>query len=817
MNRKIFLKVYRDLENLVSSNVKELKSLQTNLKDIKVDTDEDVVYHTTTTYIEKLIASARSQVRKKQLEDILDYAVTEGSKKEARSNRRSEQLFNGKKEVDDKPKEKKKRSETVNFEEKVLPKSKKPVTKEVKKEVKKETKTISKNKMVKKEIERIAEKINVTKNDNLISFEGWYINEREINKLKSSLSRSKLTKIELAKIAKENKINFNIELDKTLTINDYLNKINLEEIIINEFELKKSKLINYTISSGQFVILQDYISSKNFLTNDKILAFKNVDAYNIKDNDLVLNKIKLYEFIKKQYGHYSINDLNTIAKENRNFNIYLPLIIIPMISIINFSYNNIMDKNLFKIEKDSCDKSNQLKELTNISTKRNTKKEDDSKKSDDDIDIAFVSIFQDTKSIILSIGENNYNIDYLNPKFPEVKELVTKYNNTNITRDKKRIIKKLILFIDFKKNMEQTLSNVLLKDVKIIDGTLLINNVIFKGSQINDLVRFIDNNDIENGLRILKFLERLSLNPLDHARNELYDFALHNNLKITSAGTLLVYRSMNDNYVDGHTRSMFNYSGFITCLPLDSCDQNSRNSCSRGLHLCTPSYGKYSSKLLIAEVDPKDIVSIPKEYKSNKMRCRAFKGIVEISDYERTLGFKDFINQLEYVSHYPTILQWELQKVFPGVENNYKISKVSKSFRELNFNYHSSDVYNNPLITSTSATATIKHSKILITQKSIKNKDFEKLVNSINKKQLHKNYLKISDVEKILKNNDDQLYTLLQYFKNEHLKESAKLDQYLLLSQFQDCVTSYNSISEEIFDNTLNGAVRNNFNALVVN
>ena len=56
-------------------------------------------------------------------------------------------------------------------------------------------------------------------------------------------------------------------------------------------------------------------------------------------------------------------------------------------------------------------------------------------------------------------------------------------------------------------------------------------------------------------------------------------------------------------------------------------------TCSSGLHLCSFGYMKFGEKLLLCEVHPRDIVSIPTDYNKSKLRCCQYTVLSDITEY----------------------------------------------------------------------------------------------------------------------------------------------------------------------------------------
>jgi len=158
--------------------------------------------------------------------------------------------------------------------------------------------------------------------------------------------------------------------------------------------------------------------------------------------------------------------------------------------------------------------------------------------------------------------------------------------------------------------------------VKVID-----NQVFFNGEPIHNYLSDKILSFMEKGLpheSLIKFLERLMANPSRRAVNELYAFLSHKNLPITDAGTFLAYKSVRSDYTDHHTGEFNNSIGnTLQMIRNNVCDDHNQG-CSVGFHAGSlgyaSSFGGAESILVIVEIDPADVVSVPLDYNCQKLR-----------------------------------------------------------------------------------------------------------------------------------------------------------------------------------------------------
>lgn len=134
-----------------------------------------------------------------------------------------------------------------------------------------------------------------------------------------------------------------------------------------------------------------------------------------------------------------------------------------------------------------------------------------------------------------------------------------------------------------------------------------------------------------------RFLENLMQNPSYQSRQELYLFLENGNCPITDDGRFIAFKWVRDDYKDCHSGTFDNSVGQIVKMERRDVDDNRSVTCSAGLHVCTENYTKFGSKLMLAAVNPRDVVSVPNDYNNAKMRVCEYEIVKEVSpdDYKR--------------------------------------------------------------------------------------------------------------------------------------------------------------------------------------
>lgn len=183
--------------------------------------------------------------------------------------------------------------------------------------------------------------------------------------------------------------------------------------------------------------------------------------------------------------------------------------------------------------------------------------------------------------------------------------------------------------------------------------------VYFDGDEVNSyitesILRLLEaGEDVQH---LVNFWERVESNPQDHSKQQLLRWLdTHvSGLTITTEGMIVGYKGVEHDgkgsfqsvqagrtaspsgYVQypgddevkeiGPGRKVPNPIGGIVTMPRSEVAHDPSHSCSRGLHVATWSYAKgwgSNGAVLEVHVDPRDVVSVPNDSNSEKVRvCR---------------------------------------------------------------------------------------------------------------------------------------------------------------------------------------------------
>lgn len=219
-------------------------------------------------------------------------------------------------------------------------------------------------------------------------------------------------------------------------------------------------------------------------------------------------------------------------------------------------------------------------------------------------------------------------IDTAHKNFNEIKEAIIT-QNWDVIPD----------LVNLTKDVEEAIqtNETVAGSVSIVNGEVLYNGTVIHNTLTDRIISMAKEGfDIAH---MVKFLENLMLNPSYRAVNELYGFLEAGNIPITENGTFLAYKKITSDYKDIYTGKIDNSIGQVISMPRNMVDEDSNRTCSSGLHVCSydylPSFGStVDDRVVICEINPRDVVSIPTDYNNTKMRCCEYKVIGEVNDYQ---------------------------------------------------------------------------------------------------------------------------------------------------------------------------------------
>lgn len=223
------------------------------------------------------------------------------------------------------------------------------------------------------------------------------------------------------------------------------------------------------------------------------------------------------------------------------------------------------------------------------------------------------------------------------------------------------------------------------ENIEVKDG-----NVYIDGDAVTSIVAERVLNALAgdvDAVHIFKFMTRLQLNPSKRAVDELYTFLEHKNLPITDSGTFLAYKAVRSDYSDKHTGKFFNTVGSVLTMPRNKVDDDKNAPCSYGFHAGTLEYASdfanHYDKMVVVEIDPADVVSIPTDCNFQKLRTCRYKVVAE---YEKPLVEDKYTSNFETENDVYVEGKWQPRtyEMLTVDGNTYKLHTVDEEEYYLN-------------------------------------------------------------------------------------------------------------------------------------
>lgn len=131
---------------------------------------------------------------------------------------------------------------------------------------------------------------------------------------------------------------------------------------------------------------------------------------------------------------------------------------------------------------------------------------------------------------------------------------------------------------------------------------------------------------------VFNFWERLQKNPSFRSVNQLWDFLQHEGIPLTEDGCFLAYKSVRHDYKDHHSGQFTNSPGTINKMPRNQISDDPNVACHDGFHVGALAYASTfcsgnGARIVIVKVDPMNVVCVPYDCSSQKMRVCEYEVI----------------------------------------------------------------------------------------------------------------------------------------------------------------------------------------------
>lgn len=139
---------------------------------------------------------------------------------------------------------------------------------------------------------------------------------------------------------------------------------------------------------------------------------------------------------------------------------------------------------------------------------------------------------------------------------------------------------------------------------------------------------------------IKEFVRKTALQKRKHSADELRNFIKRGDLPVADDGSIICYKILSKTkdegrWVDCHSKKVPQGLGSVVEMPLEEINEDRRQACGTGLHVCTVGYVNgfygYGNVITLVKVQPYDVVAVP-EYESTKMRALAYHIVAEVPE-----------------------------------------------------------------------------------------------------------------------------------------------------------------------------------------
>ena len=175
-----------------------------------------------------------------------------------------------------------------------------------------------------------------------------------------------------------------------------------------------------------------------------------------------------------------------------------------------------------------------------------------------------------------------------------------------------------------------------------VDDSDLIGEVQFDGCSIDNVITDYFARLKADGLPLssmVAFTRKLYRSIEHRVRMELLSFIVRNGLTITNEGNVLFYKAVRSDYMDKYSGTFSNAVGETVTMDRDRVNADRTRHCAAGLHCGGLEYiywyGGGDDRIIIVEVDPRDVISVPEDCGCRKVRTC---GYTVISDYQGKLS-----------------------------------------------------------------------------------------------------------------------------------------------------------------------------------
>lgn len=223
-----------------------------------------------------------------------------------------------------------------------------------------------------------------------------------------------------------------------------------------------------------------------------------------------------------------------------------------------------------------------------------------------------IPFLKTNNAVSVLIGGKPQMLPATHPNFPKVIELLLSGSATPDALEELMSVRTAILRKSF-------------GDIRIEGEKVFYKQREMAGLLVDRLLSAVHSSDQEKLDRLMKFGDSLGRNPSFRIREQLYPFLEKGQNPISANGGFIAFKKVRADFFDCHSGTIRNAPGDTPSMPREEVDDDPNRTCSSGLHVCNWGYlSSFSgAKVVLCEVMPEDVVSVPTDYNNTKMRtCR---------------------------------------------------------------------------------------------------------------------------------------------------------------------------------------------------
>lgn len=191
--------------------------------------------------------------------------------------------------------------------------------------------------------------------------------------------------------------------------------------------------------------------------------------------------------------------------------------------------------------------------------------------------------------------------------------------------------------------------------VSVRNGNLFFDGDLVDNSLTRQVIRFVEEG-VDDFMPLVKFFEKVQTNPSNNSREQLFRWLSERDFSITPEGDFLAYKGVKKSDEEGVYLSVHaghaisdgveyrndqipNRVGSIVEMPRSEVQDDPDVACHTGLHAGTYEYASsfvYNGALLLVEINPRDVVSVPRDSSDQKIRACRYK-VIQVIENEAPL------------------------------------------------------------------------------------------------------------------------------------------------------------------------------------